>query len=71
MEGGPINAAVVAFQNILNNGINAAEEISVHLAEAKDIVRGGRGLPLERTDVPNANGLVERGGHNEIFFGME
>lgn len=71
MEGSPINTAVMAFQNILNNGIHAAEEISVHLTEAQDIVGRGRGFPLERADVPDANGLVERSWHNEILFGME
>lgn len=76
VERHPVNTPVVTLQNELHHCISVSEHICLGGVGAGHLVfegHGGRGrvlLPQTR-NIPNANRLVQRGGGDEVFGGME
>jgi len=73
----PVDTAVVAFQDVFNDGIGIAEQIGLALVGTGDLFleRHGRLVRLvllaQARDIPNSNGQVHRRGHDEIVPRVE
>ena len=71
MECRPVDAAVVAFENVLHDGIASAKQVGVHLRDTRDFLRGRDGLLAKACNVPDAHRLVERRGDDEVLLRVE
>lgn len=76
VERHPVDTTVMTFQHKLDNRIGVTEHVRLvwigasHLILKRNRGRGGVLLP-QAGDVPDADGLVQGGGGNEVFGGME
>mmetsp|Transcript_4767 Transcript_4767/g.19100 ORF Transcript_4767/g.19100 Transcript_4767/m.19100 type:complete len:720 (-) Transcript_4767:150-2309(-) len=74
VEGSPVDAAVVGFEDVLHHRVGAPEEVCIHASHHAVVIHGG-GAPhvllAQARGVPHADGLVERGRHDEVILRVE
>lgn len=76
VERDPIDATVVALEHELDYGVGVPEHVGLVLVGALHLVLEGHGgrrgvfLPQPR-DIPNTDGLVERGRDDQVILGVE
>ena len=76
MERDPVHSTVVALQHELHDSIGVSKHIGLIGVGARHLIfegnRGWGGVLLSQAgDVPYADGLVERGGGDQVFGGVE
>ena len=76
MERGPVDAAVVAFEDVLDHGVGIAKEISLAAVGSCDLLLDAHGLSggvlfAQSADVPNAHSLVHGSRDDEVLLGVE
>lgn len=72
----PVDAPIVALQDKLHNRISISEHICLTRVCSSHLVfegeRGrGRVLLSKSRNIPNAHGLVEGGGRDQVFLGVK
>lgn len=68
----PIHAAVVPFEDVLDDGVASAKEVSVDLlGQAQNVLCWRDGFLPEAADVPHPDSLVEGGRDDEVLLGVE
>ena len=76
MESDPVDPAIVAFENKLDHSIRISKHIGLVLVGSGHLIleaHGCRGRMLcpQTRDVPNADGLIEGGGNDEVVPRVE
>ena len=69
MEGGPVNAAVVPLEHVLDDSVRRPEEVAVFVAAPAHA--WGSVLLAQSGDIPDADGLIQRGRDDKVILGVK
>eukprot|EP00162_Nutomonas_longa_P014261 comp21894_c0_seq1/m.49668 comp21894_c0_seq1/g.49668 ORF comp21894_c0_seq1/g.49668 comp21894_c0_seq1/m.49668 type:complete len:1021 (+) comp21894_c0_seq1:778-3840(+) len=69
----PVDAAVVALEHVLDDGVRGAKDVRVHVAHGRRAggSADGNGLLAQAREIPDTHGLVERCADQQVLLGVE